>query len=118
MPASYEFLLEFCIDNVTVSETEITTLLLHSDDSCSMGADNISSFIFVSVQLFYLQQFNNSFNGLPKNCTWPSLGKISYITPLHKTGPLNLIENYSNKYFMKNFRWYSNVFCLIVFIQW
>ena len=63
MPASYEFLPEFFIDNVTVSETEIANLLLHCDDLCSMGADNISSFVLRECatilslavqQLFYL----------------------------------------------------------------
>ena len=34
------------------------------------------------------------FYWVTKNCTWTSLWNLSYITPLHKTGPLNLIRNY------------------------
>ena len=45
MPASYEFLPELCIDKVTFLETEIRTLVLRCDDSSSMGADNIPSFV-------------------------------------------------------------------------
>ena len=45
VPASYEFLSELCIDNVTFSGTKIRTLLLRCDDSSSMGTDNFPSFV-------------------------------------------------------------------------
>ena len=94
VPASYEFLPELCIDNVTVSETEIRTLLLRCDDSCSMGADKIPSFVLRECATILSPAVQHLFYWVTKNCTWPSLWKILYITPLHKTGPLNLIEKY------------------------
>ena len=94
VPASYEFLPELCIDNVTVSETEIRTLLLRCDDSSSMGADNIPSFVLRECATILSPAVQQLFYWVTKNCTWPSLWKVSYITPLHKAGPLNLVENY------------------------
>ena len=94
VPASYEFLPELCIDNVTVSETEIRTLLLRCDDSSSMGADNIPSFVLRECATILSPAVQQLFYWVTKNCTWPSLWKVSYITPLPKTGPLNLVENY------------------------
>ena len=94
VPASYEFLPELCINNVTVSKTEIRILLLRSDDSCSMGAENVPSFVLRECETFLSPAVQHLFYWVTKNCPWASLWKISYITPLHKTGPLKLIENY------------------------
>ena len=66
MPASYEFLPELCIDNVTVSETEIRTLLLRCDDSCSTGADNFPSIALRECATFLSPAVQQLFTGLPK----------------------------------------------------
>ena len=59
-----------------------------------MGADKIPSFVLRECAIFLSPAVQQLFYWFTKKCTWPSLWKISYITPLHKTGPLNLVENY------------------------
>ena len=94
MPTYYEFLPELRIGNVTVSETETRTLILRCDDSSSMGSDNIPSFVLREFATILSPAVQQLFYWVTKNCSWPSLWKKSYITHLHKTRPLNLIENY------------------------
>ena len=73
VPASYAFLPELCIDNVTVSETEMKILLLRFDDSCSMGADNIPSFVLRDCATILSPAVQQLFYWVTNNCTWPSL---------------------------------------------
>ena len=77
----FRFLPELSIDNVTVSETEIRTLLLRSDDSCSVGTDNIPSFVLRECATILSPAVQQLFYWVTKNCTWPFLWKISYTTP-------------------------------------
>ena len=67
---------------------------MRCDDSCSMGADNIPSFVLRECAAVLSPAVQQLFYWVNKNCTWTSLWNISYITPLHQTGPLNLIGNY------------------------
>ena len=67
---------------------------MRCEDSSSMGADNIPSFVLRECATILSLAVQQLFYWVTKNCTWPSLWKISYIKPLHETGPLNLVENY------------------------
>ena len=76
VPASYECLPELCLDNVTFSETEIRTLLLRCDDSSSMGADNIPSFVLREYATILYLAVQQLFYCVTTNCTWPILEGI------------------------------------------
>ena len=62
-----------------------------------MGAEKIPSFVFREFETILSPAVQQLFYWVTKNCTWASFWKISYITPLQKTGPLKLIENYRSK---------------------
>ena len=59
-----------------------------------MGAHNIPSFVFRECATILSPAVQQLFYWVTKNCTGPSLWKILYLRPSHKTGPLNLAENY------------------------
>ena len=71
VPLSYEFLPELCIDNVTFLETEIRTLLLRRNDSSSMSADNIPSFVLRGCATILCPAVQQLFYWGTKNCTRP-----------------------------------------------
>ena len=79
--------------NVDIEEN----IFLRCDDSSSMDADNMPSFILRECMTIFSPTIQQLFYWFTKNLTWPSLWKISYITPSHKTGPLKLIKNYRPK---------------------
>ena len=80
--------------NVFRNRDKNLNIALRCDDWNSMGADNIPSFILHESATIFSPAVQQLYSWVTKNCTWPSLWKISDITPLHKTGPLNLVENY------------------------
>ena len=84
VPASYEFLPELCIDNVTFSETEIRTLLLRCDDSSSMGADNIPSFVLRECATIFISSSSTTFTGLPKIAPGLRYGRYRMLRPYIK----------------------------------
>ena len=73
VPASYEFLPDLCIDNVMFFETEIRTLLLRCNDSSSMSAGNISSFVLRGCATILCPAVQQLFYWGTNNCTRPSL---------------------------------------------
>ena len=59
-----------------------------------MSADSFLPVILRDCAAILFPAVRQKFHLVTKNCSWPSLWKLLYSTPLHISLPFKLVENY------------------------
>ena len=85
---------ELFLEDFEFSCDEIEYLLRSCEDSTASGSDNIPSFVLHRCSKILAPAVLMFFNSIVSSRIWPSIWKISYVTPLHKAGSTSCIANY------------------------
>ena len=82
------------LSDLSLSLSDVRSLLECCEDSSAMGADGIPSFLLYQCSNTLCTPVFELFNWILKNQHWPEIWKLAYVTPLHKSGAHNDIANY------------------------
>jgi hypothetical protein len=94
VPTAYNYNSSMNLSNVEISQDVVFNLLKNINTSTGPGSDNVHPLYIsrcahaLSIPLTYL--FRNSI----KHSCFPQIWKKTLITPIHKSGPKNIITNY------------------------
>ena len=85
---------EIRLADVPISCTEIERLLTSIPDTSTVASDNLPPFILKRCAKMLAAPIQILFTLILTHGIWPSIWKLAYVVPIHKSGPKSNVRNY------------------------
>ena len=82
------------IDNISINDEDILSLVRHLNPNKAIGHDGISSQMLLLCDQSVVLPLKIIFKNILETSTYPDMWKLANVTPIHKKESKNLIRNY------------------------
>lgn len=106
------------IGSLSISHDLISLALRHVDTSKGNGPDDVSPLVLKNCAAALTDPLHRIFNDSLSSATFPLKWKLSYLRPIHKSGPRNDVENYRGVAILPTFgKLFESIVCDLLSIE-